>query len=438
MKFSIPEDNIEALEKKLTRIRNKCAKYGCEYRYERVGDHYEEITFPAKNPVGPDRAYTETVHFIDIEVEGKAAVNGWRFAATLDFTDKGNIIHGVEGLEIPSRYYTCEPWCEHCQRSRGRRSSFIVFNEENGEFKQVGSSCLRDFTGGLSAENVAQFESFFKICEEASEYDISYSGGRSYFKTDDFLTVAAETIRIYGYAKRDGEAIPTASRAEDIYRVEYGMRLGVCAKEIREMYDEAVSRGLDIKRKESVELAATVKKWITENERDDNYFHNLKVACSLDYCDGSKIGLLVSSFPAYDRNLEMEAEKRDREAKEAEARAKSSWLGNVGDKVSFTVSDFRVISSWETQWGSTCVYKFVDTEGHECTWKTNNWVNDRRIIGATITGKVKGLNEYRGIKQTELTRCMVEYPAEKPSPDAAQWNAAAEKAIEGFLAAVNS
>ena len=438
MKFAIPEDNIEALEKKLTKIRNKCAKYGCEFRYERVGDHYEEITFPVKNPVGPDRAYTETVHFIDIEVEGKAAVNGWRFAATLDFTDKGNIINGVEGLEIPSRYYTCEPWCEHCQRSRGRRSSFIVFNEESGEFKQVGSSCLRDFTGGLSAENVAQFESFFKICEEESEYDGNFIGGKSYFKTDDFLTVAAETIRIYGYAKRDGEAIPTASRAEDLYRVEYGMRLGPCAKEILEMYDEAVSRGFDIKRKESVELAATVKKWITENERDDNYCHNLKVVCSLDYCDSWKLGLLVSAFPAYDRELELEAERRDREAKEAEARAKSSWLGDVGDRVSFTVSDFRVITSWDTQWGSTFVYKFTDTEGHECTWKTSNWVNDRRIVGATITGKVKELKEYKGIKQTELTRCKVEYPAEKPATNAAPWNDAAEKAISEFVAAANA
>lgn len=433
MTYSIPEENIEALEKKLTKIRNKCAKYGCDFRYERVGWHFGERPVSENDPCGPFRKRKEIVKFIDIEVEGMAAVNGWRFAATLDFTDKGNIIKGVEGLEIPERYYTCVPWCEHCQTRRGRSSSFIVFNEETGEFKQVGRSCLRDFTGGLSAEGVAQFESFFKECEEASErFDLG-SFGKSYFEVKQFMVIAAEMIRLYGYAKRDPENLSTASRAEELYRVENGMRLGICREEIMAHYDEAKGRGFDSDCSESVKLAEIVIKWICENERDDNYFHNLKVACSLEYCDSGKLGLLVSAFPAYNRELEYEDERRAREAQEAEARAKSSWLGRVGDKVSFEVADFCVISSWETQWGTTAVYKFVDKEGHEATWKTTNWVNDRRIVGARISGKVKELKEYRGIKQTELTRCKLEYaPEREEQHESSTWD---DSVLDEFLSA---
>ena len=433
MRFSIPEENIENLEKKLTKISNKCAKYGCDFRYERVCEHFGERSVSENDPCGPFRSRKEIVKYIDVEVEGKAAVNGWRFAATLDFTNKGNIIKGVDGLEIPEKYYSCAPWCEHCQTRRGRSASFIVFNEETGEFKQVGRSCLRDFTGGLSAEGVAQFESFFKECEEASEYFDAGTFGKSYFEVKPFMAIAAETIRLYGYAKRDPESLSTASRAEELYRVENGMRLGICREEIMARYDEAIERGFDPENAVSAKLADAVIDWICENERDDNYFHNLKVACSLEYCDSGKLGLLVSAFPAYNRELEYADERKAREAQEAEARAKSSWLGRVGDKVSFQIADFRVISSWETQWGSTAVYKFVDKEGHEATWKTTNWVNDRRIVGAKISGKVKELKEYRGIKQTELTRCKIEYAPEKEETNkSSTWD---DSVLDEFLSA---
>ena len=124
-----------------------------------MGEHIEEVTF--HDYWGDDRevrTWKELVRFIDVEVEGTAIVNGWQFAASLEYTDKGNIISGVEGIEIPERYYKCAPWCEHCKTARDRKYSFIVRNTESGEFKQVGKACLKDFTGGLSATDAANWE----------------------------------------------------------------------------------------------------------------------------------------------------------------------------------------------------------------------------------------------------------------------------------------
>ena len=409
MTYSIPEVNIEGLEKKLTRIKNKCAKYGCEFRYERTGEHFEERTFSEYDYDAVDsfgtpatRKWTEIVKFIDIEVEGKALVDGWAYAASLEYTEAGNIISGIAGVEIPERYYNCQPWCEHCKTKRDRAKSFIVY--KGSEFKQVGKSCLKDFTGGFSAEEAAMFESFFKDCEEATQFPSMGGCGSKYFYVEDFMVTLAETIRLYGYCKNDGYNLSTADRATEIYKSTYGLKIGNVAQK---RVDEAKEKGFDMKNAESVELARKVREWVLSNERDDNYYHNLKVACSVKEGDYKVVGLLASSFPTYNRELEYEAERRAKAAKEAEERARSTWLGEVGEKVSFEITECCTITSWDTQWGTTYVYKFVNKDGLQATWKTSNWVNTDKVVGKTIKGTIKEQKEYRGIKQTELTRCKI-------------------------------
>lgn len=403
MRYSIPEENIETLEKKLTRIKNKCAKYGNVFKYERIGEHFGEIKHVERDSDGcVVSGWTETIRYIDVEVEGTAVINGWRFVASLDYTEKGNVISGVSNVEVPERYYSCAPWCEHCKTARDRKHSYIVFNGE--EFKQVGRSCLRDFTGGYSAELAASIESCLKECEEASEINSgSWSGAASWFPVEEFMSYLAETIRLYGYVRREFGVTGTAERAEELFRADTGMRFfgGDAA---RARVADAKAKGFDAKN--GVELAGKVREWVLGNERDDNYFHNLKVACALEFGGRKVLGLLASAFPVYDRNLEVQAEKLRRAEAEAEAREASAWMGKVGEKVTFKIADFRVIASWDGRFGQTTVYKFVDENGHEATWKTGNYVGER-CIGGTVTGFIKELKEWRGIRQTELTRCRV-------------------------------
>ena len=136
MKYAIPECNMESLEKKLNRISKKCDKYGCEFKFERIGEHFGDVNvIDEMDELGRVlKSHLETIKYIDVDVEGTAVVNGWQFAASLEFTEKGNIISGVGGIEVPERYYSCYPWCEHCKTSRDRRHSFIVYKAETGEF----------------------------------------------------------------------------------------------------------------------------------------------------------------------------------------------------------------------------------------------------------------------------------------------------------------
>ena len=66
------------------------------------------------------------------------------------------------------------------------------------------------------------------------------------------------------------------------------------------------------------------------------------------------------------------------------------------------MAEITCITGWETQWGYTKLYKITDEAGNIFTWKTSSWVEDGI---KTIKGTVKAHNDYKGTKQTELTRC---------------------------------
>lgn len=88
----------------------------------------------------------------------------------------------------------------------------------------------------------------------------------------------------------------------------------------------------------------------------------------------------------------------------------AKFFGELGQKVELTLALDRR-SFFDTQWGSTAIYAFTDAEGHHFIWKTASWpdaltkVNEGDSI--VLKGTIKEHNEYKGCKQTVLTRCKI-------------------------------
>lgn len=118
MEYKIFEENMDRLEKKLNKIAAKCKKYGNEFVYEKVGEEYAEYK--------DENGSKYTVKYIIVNVEGKAVINNWKFIASVQHTEKGNIIKKCCEVEVPKRYYTSEPVCEHCNSKRSRKDTYIV------------------------------------------------------------------------------------------------------------------------------------------------------------------------------------------------------------------------------------------------------------------------------------------------------------------------
>jgi superfamily I DNA/RNA helicase len=78
-------------------------------------------------------------------------INGWRLLGILHHKDHQTEVHPMEGEQVPSQYRNAPPNCDHCHVDRQRNDTFILQNEA-GELKQVGRTCLEDFFGGLSPD----------------------------------------------------------------------------------------------------------------------------------------------------------------------------------------------------------------------------------------------------------------------------------------------
>ena len=393
--YAILEGNMDRVLKKINRIQNKCRKYGCDFHFAEVGEEFRDV----KSQDGSVR----TCRFILVEAEGVAEINGWKFVASVEHTEKGNIISKACDIEVPEFYYTTMPICEHCMSRRYRKDTFIIVNTETGEFKQVGRKCLADYTNGMNAEAVAMYASMFdEIISSEEPSEGSYL--KTYMSVGEILMYAAETVRHFGHVKSDSFVRGTSDRALEYYGLDHGWFNRGYDREYKEqLQGEVDACGFDAHSGEAKALADRAMNWLNAQDEANNYMHNLKTVCALELCEKKHVGLLASLFPAFNKGLEKEAERK----KAAEAAKISNWIGEVGKKVDVEVSELAVVASWETQWGTTKIYKITDSNGNVFTWKTSNWVGEDRV--EKIAGTVKDHTEYRGEKQTELTRCKCFY-----------------------------
>lgn len=119
---------------------------------------------------------------------------------------------------------------------------------------------------------------------------------------------------------------------------------------------------------------------------------------------------------AYKQNISNELESRKRnEYNNANSITPSEWVGEVGQKIEIEAV-LTNIGSYESTFGWTRVYTFTDDNDNDFIWKTTSWDNFDYSAGknileigdrAAISGTIKDHNEYRGVKQTVLTRCKV-------------------------------
>lgn len=406
--YLVREENMERLEKKLATIEKKCATSHCSFSYEKKGEQFLK---------GHDDAGNEIiVKYIEVEVSGEAKYDGWKFIATIDHHQAGNVIRAYNTeISVPDKYKTCGPTCEHCNKIRSRKDTYLIYNEEKKEFKQVGKSCLQEFTNGLSAEDVAFFCSIYEKMEDAG----SYSGPNfnRYIDVEHILRYAFECYKHWGYQKSSRSYVDengylptgyrsTSERVTDYYYVERAI------SKVRETLKAEMNEvGFDPDSEYAIETTKAALEWIrnidAEELKSNEYIRNLHVICSDNFTDWRSLGILVSLTTAYDRHLgKIAAYQKKENAHKAEVEA-SAYVGEIGDRFKVDVTSFACLSSWENAYGMTFLYKFTDAENHTFIWYASNPVEDVDHV-SSVKGTVKTHSEFNGVKQTVLTRCKVE------------------------------
>lgn len=84
----------------------------------------------------------------------------------------------------------------------------------------------------------------------------------------------------------------------------------------------------------------------------------------------------------------------------------STHFGTVGTRIKGIVATVTNVAYFDSQFGRTYVTTLRTDAGHTLVWKTGSW-SGKRGERLTLTATVKAHSEYKGEKQTELSRCKV-------------------------------
>lgn len=84
--------------------------------------------------------------------------------------------------------------------------------------------------------------------------------------------------------------------------------------------------------------------------------------------------------------------------------AASDFVGTVGERITF---DAKVVGvySFDTAYGTTMIVRMTDSDDNIFVWFATSYPDLERGDHVTLTGTIKDHDEYRGAKQTVLTRC---------------------------------
>ena len=380
MRFTVHVGRMEDVVKRLDRIAKKAGKYGVPFAY-RVSDEYPATaTVRSVDPEPPHYSrvvgsYTVAAVDFDVECDELIRASGWTVCAKIEHGEGGNIVTPLGGNEVDESWYSAPARCDHCGTKRFRSVTFMCRNAE-GEIRQVGRNCLKDYTGIDPALALmwAEVRDVFPDGMDCDEREFGQMGYERMFPTAEVIAHAVEMIGKYGYRRSDSE---------------FSTREAVRGAVDRELGAEAMKKAEEI-----VSWLSGIGDGVVGIERD------CAALARSGWAKPKHFGRLCYMPIAYERHLE----KMKKEEEKA-AHGSSDFVGNIGDRVTISAVEARLLTSWETQYGVTYLYRFVDAAGNVFIWKASRAVDVKD--GMEIKGTVKDHDEYGGEKQTVVTRCKV-------------------------------
>lgn len=385
---------------KIEKINARAAKKGLAGSLTMTADEVIEVEVDEVTKIRTERV------MYDVKIQGNApAYNGWEFVAKLDWdANAGLIVRSIPGAVAVDRESLTEGWCDHCRTTRQRLVTYVVRNQESGQQIQVGSSCLKDFTGQYTTI------AFPELKGDDDEGEGGFFGGRGEreYSPLTVLAVAWACVKLEGFkpagsygSTTKGDVMTALSPSKSKHDREWAAKIAPLA-------DEAA------------EKAAKLLAWILSDDFSGttDYVLNLKAVAAGKMVSARNVGILASAPQTWAKSLERSLIRE----REASVYASSEYVGTAPDKEkgikpsreTLTVT-IKAIRYLDNDWnGSTTLYTMITDEGNVVKWFASNDILGEEI-GArfVIKGTVKAHKEWEGMKSTSLTRCAIvdELPA---------------------------
>jgi hypothetical protein len=394
----IPADAYPRVVEKIAALNKRAAKLKVPpVQLQIVEEIYKDVK---KDEDGPARK----MKYFKVKVIGESPkLAGWHFIATIEHKDSGNIIRAVPGQESNTKirdFYNADPdYCDWCKTRRNRIDTFLVQND-NGEIRQIGRNCLTNFLGGIDPKAIIWYFRFrASIGEIINDEDERMNrGGKrraDYFTAESVLAVALKVAAKFGYVtsakSQETGSLSTAAEVRNLFnRAFYDFR------NMEEWEKEMIKAdpAMTAKANEMIEWF----KALPEQERESNNFmHSLNVLLNSQQISGRDLGFVVALIPTYKRAQENQLKASNPKSNE--------WLGAPGQKIAPTRITVTGTQDIPSDYGTKQLVRMEDEQGHTIIWWNSSANRMEQGKQYTITGgTVKKHDEFRGVKQTVLTR----------------------------------
>lgn len=388
-------DRFEQLEKKITKLQKKALSYGLEPPTFEVLEEF--IILVPRDEINSSISksfYEVPFKKVFLKADGIIKLNGnYRLIGIIDH--KESMVRSVPEEEIPKQYFGVDSKCDHCNHKRYRVETFIVQNEE-GEYKQIGRSCLKDYLG-IDGNHVSYvFSALYPDVREYDEDDYFGGGyGEIFWNIKELIECSVVAVNRFGWLSQsawNGNNMTTSSR----------VKLYLDPPFFQGKYYECTEEEILIPTETEVEEAKKVMEWAKniDDETINDFLYNLKTIASKDSVTNRYFGMACAMFIAYKKAHDL-IEKKEKRANED---AKSEHIGNVKDKMEFGEVTVEFSKIMETQWGYSTLLKFRDAEDNILIWWASG--NKQLDVGekVNIKGTIKKHDEYNNVKQTIITR----------------------------------
>lgn len=404
----VPKGNLKTFNKRIENLQKKAKKLGGEVVCSPLSVNIEEhriFVSHRDDRGGITKTFKETKGF-EIHTFGLTIIDleipGWSIVGSK------NRIEGIV-FQIGDEKHNAgkDLVCEHCHHNRRRNTTFILKSEE-GEFKEIGSTCINDYTGAVNAEKIAAFYNSFleELTTIRENYDsFEWIGwDQTRINQEFFLACCFNLVSRNGWRSRwynDG-----------IYSErQYGTA--------DEVLDNILDERLDAKKiRPTLDDFWNVKNAISyieslEEEECSVYEMNLKSACRFTSVSDKTAGIMASIIPYWNKK-KADLEKSNKETLHfgtLKKREKDIHVRLIGKKSGYSEYARFGDGSWRLYIFETVFPKQSGTRevltcwshnivDDETTYSSALEINDYCVIDAT---PVKH-EDYNGEKQTNINR----------------------------------
>ncbi|MGW2840625.1 hypothetical protein ACWCWD_22880 [Streptomyces sp. NPDC001493] len=323
--------------------------------------------------------------------------HGWTVIARLDHDEEGETITShfpglpEQDAEAARQYRAIENFCHGCAVARHRTATYLA-RHENGEMRQLGTTCVEPYTG-LPIKGLEALWRFGTLKD--ADWDAEGGGIPADLRVPviEVLRVTAAIVkeegRFYSRSEQWKDASPTADGVEGYF----------FDRKAPQEWKDAIDADPD-----APTTAAAVRAWAVQGYGSlSDYRHKVGQLAKGETVDPRHLPTLVSAIAGWYRDQGKEAAER--------AAQSSKPQGTVGERITTTATVTTVIELEGRTYGYTTqrrrLVKFQDPSGNVFIWFSSAADVPDQGDEVELTGTVKDHSIYGETAQTVLTRCRV-------------------------------